>query len=126
MARITVTPGAHDVTEVNMTESVIHPAFQNHRLKFFSRDDHYYRIQSERSQIFSEKETLQKVYETLLEEHRTLQTNFDDAVSEKEDAMNRLKDMRREADSKRSEKVDGMMRAEIERLRGALYVAIPH
>ncbi|KAG5645038.1 hypothetical protein DXG03_007217 [Asterophora parasitica] len=103
MARITVDSGNHDVTEASMTE-----------------DDHYYRIQSEKSRIFSEKETLQKVYEALLDEHRALQTNFDDVVSEKEDALNRLKDVRREVDSKRSEKADGMMRAENERLRNEL------
>lgn len=90
------------------------------------RDDHYYRIQSERSQIFSEKETLQKVYQALLEEHRTLQTNFDDAVSEKEDALARVREVRREVDSRRNEKADVMMRAEIERLRADLYVIHCH
>lgn len=81
------------------------------------RDDHYYRIQSERSQIFSEKETLEKVYQALLEEHRTLQTNFDDVISEKDDALSRLREVRREVDSKRNDKSDVMMRAEIDRLR---------
>ncbi|KAG6861873.1 hypothetical protein C0995_010579 [Termitomyces sp. Mi166 len=103
MARITITSGSFMVTEANMTE-----------------DDHYYRIQSERSQIFSEKVTLQKVYEALLEEHRALQTNFDDAVAEKEEALNRLRDVRREVDNKRNEKADGMLRAEVERLRNEL------
>ncbi|GLB35178.1 putative HOOK protein [Lyophyllum shimeji] len=103
MARITVAPGSHDMMEASMTE-----------------DDHYYRIQSEKSQIFSEKETLQKVYEALLEEHRALQTNFDDVNSEKEDALNRLRDLRREVDSRRSEKADGMLRAENDRLRAEL------
>lgn len=81
------------------------------------RDDHYYRIQSERSQIFSEKETLEKVYQALLEEHRTLQTTYDDVVSEKEDALVRLREARREVDSKRNDKADVMMRAEIDRMR---------
>ncbi|RDB21492.1 Protein Hook 3 [Hypsizygus marmoreus] len=103
MARITIAPGNQDIGEASMTE-----------------DDHYYRIQSERSQIFSEKETLQKVYQALLEEHRTLQTNFDDAVSEKDDALARLREVRREADNKRNDKADVMMRAEIERLRADL------
>ncbi|KAG5637856.1 hypothetical protein H0H81_002895 [Sphagnurus paluster] len=103
MARITMAPGNHDISEASMTE-----------------DDHYYRIQSERSQIFSEKETLQKVYEALLEEHRALQTSFDDVVSEKDEAINRLRDMRREVDSKRSEKADAMVRGENERLRAEL------
>ncbi|KAG6833504.1 hypothetical protein H0H87_006076 [Tephrocybe sp. NHM501043] len=100
MARINVAPGSYDASQASMTE-----------------DDHYYRIQSERSQIFSEKETLQKVYEALLGEHRALQTNFDDVVSEKDDALNRLRDVRREMDSKRNEKADGMLRTEVERLR---------
>lgn len=86
----------------------------------FHRDDHYYQIQSERSQILSEKETIEKVYQSLLEEHRSLQTNYDDVVSEKDDAVARLRDVRREADSKRSDKGDGMMRGEIDRLRAEL------
>ncbi|KAJ6618243.1 HOOK protein-domain-containing protein [Mycena sp. CBHHK59/15] len=84
------------------------------------RDDHYYQIQSERSQILSEKETLEKVYQSLLEEHRALQTNYDDVVSEKDDALSRLRDVRREVDSKRSDKADGMMRGKIDRLRAEL------
>lgn len=91
------------------------------------RDDHFYRIQSERSQIFSEKETLEKVYQMLLEEHRTLQTNFDDLTAEKEEALSRLSDLRREMDNRRNDKADVMMRAEIERLRTDLYVqSKPH
>ena len=84
------------------------------------RDDHYYQIQSERSQILAEKDTLNQVYQALLEEHRTLQTNFDDMVSEKDDAFSRLRDMQRQADNQRNEKADIMMRAEIDRLRTEL------
>jgi protein HOOK3 len=84
------------------------------------RDDHYYQIQLERSQVVSEKETLEKVYQALIEEHRTLQTNYDDVLSEKEDAVARLKDVSREVDNKRSDKADGMMRGEIDRLRSEL------
>lgn len=86
----------------------------------FRRDDHYYRIQSERSQILTEKETLENVYQALLEEHRTLQTNFDDAVSEKDEALAQLREASRQVDSKRNDKADGMMRAEIDRLRSDL------
>lgn len=82
-----------------------------------SRDDHYYLIQSERSHILSEKETIEKVYQTLLEEHRTLQTNFDDAVSEKDDALTRLREAQRDIESRRNDNAYGIMRAEIERLR---------
>lgn len=87
----------------------------------YLRDDHYYRTQLERSQILSEIETLQKVYEALLDEHRTLQTNYDDVVAEKEDALNRLR-ARREVNDKRSEKADGALRVEVERLRGEVCV----
>lgn len=85
-----------------------------------SRDDHYYRIQSERSQIFSEKETLEKVYQALLEEHRALQTTHDDVLSEKEEAQAQLRQLRREADTRRNEKADVMMRTEMDRLRAEL------
>jgi protein HOOK3 len=60
------------------------------------------------------------VYQALLEEHRTLQTNFDDMVSEKDDALSRLRDVQRHVDSQRNEKADIMMRAEIDRLRTEL------
>lgn len=103
MAKIQNTQGYVDPIESNMTE-----------------DDHYYRIQSERSAIFSEKETLEKVYQTLLEEHRGLQTSYDDAVSEKEDALAQLRQAKREVESKRNEKADVMMRAEMDRLRTEL------
>ncbi|KAF8589935.1 HOOK-domain-containing protein [Ramaria rubella] len=80
-------------------------------------DDHYYQIQSERSRVLTEKETLEKVYQQLLDDHRALQTSYDDAVSEKEDAMSRLRDFRRNMDDHRHDKADVLMRAEIDRLR---------
>ena len=83
-------------------------------------DDHYYHLQSDRSRVLSEKETLEKVYQNLLEEHRTLQTNYDDAISEKEDALVRMQQTQREADDNRRDKADHAMRAEIDRLRGEL------
>ncbi|KAF7322701.1 hypothetical protein HMN09_00048900 [Mycena chlorophos] len=101
MARIKDSEG--DVGEANMTE-----------------DDHYYQLQTEKSQILSEKETLEKVYQALLEEHRTLQTTHDDLVSEKDDALAKMREARREADMRRSDKGDGMLRGEIDRLRADL------
>jgi protein HOOK3 len=87
----------------------------------FASDDHYYHLQSDRSRILAEKETLEKVYQTLLEEHRTLQTNYDDAVSEKEDALARMRQTQREVDdTRKNDKADHVMRAEIDRLRAEL------
>lgn len=91
---------------------------------FHPRDDHYYRIQSERSRIFSEKQTLEKVYHALLEEHRSLQTIHDDVLSEKEDAQAQLRQLRRDADTRRNEKADVMMRSEMDRIRLELWVPI--
>ncbi|KAG1868746.1 HOOK-domain-containing protein [Suillus tomentosus] len=85
-----------------------------------TEDDHYYLIQSERSQILSEKETVEKVYQALLEEHRTLQTNYDDMISEKDDALTRLREAQRGIESRRNDNAYGMMRAEVERLRTEL------
>jgi hypothetical protein len=45
-------------------------------VEVFQSDDHYYQIQLERSRAYADKETLEKVYQQLLEEHRKLQTNF--------------------------------------------------
>jgi protein HOOK3 len=67
--------------------------------------------------VLTEKETIEKVYQQLLEDHRTLQTSFDDVASEKEDALARLRDLRRNMDNQRNEKADVFMRAEIDRLR---------
>lgn len=103
MVRISNSPDGLEQSETSMTE-----------------DDHYYRIQSERSQVLSEKETLEKVYQTLLDEHRVLQTNYDDVVSEKEDLQVRVREARHDAESRRNDKADGMMRAEIDRLRADL------
>lgn len=85
-----------------------------------TEDDHYYRIQSERSQILAEKENTEKVYAALLEEHRTLQTNFDDVVSEKEDALSRLREAQHDVENRHNDKADAHMRAEIDRLRAEL------
>ncbi|KAF8652701.1 hypothetical protein AX16_004205 [Volvariella volvacea WC 439] len=100
MAKIASAGAKQSVGEASMTE-----------------DDHYYRIQSERSQIFSEKETLEKVYQSLLEEHRTLQTSYDDLALEKEDLLARLRDADNRVESRRNEKADAYMKAEIDRLR---------
>ncbi|KAG8932676.1 hypothetical protein FRC02_000779 [Tulasnella sp. 418] len=83
-------------------------------------DDHFYHIQSERSKIFTEKETLEKVYQSLLEEHRTLQTSFDDLTLEKDDLSSQLRDMRRQADDRRNDRADAYMKAEIDRLKTEL------
>lgn len=88
--------------------------------RILDRDDHYYQIQSERRHILAEKETIEKVYQVLLEDHRILQTNFDDVVSEKDDALARLREIQRDLESKRNDKADVMMRAEIDRLRSEL------
>lgn len=77
-------------------------------------------MQSERSLIVTEKETLEKVYQALLEEHRMLQTSFDDAMSENKDAQARLREVQHDIESRRNDKVDVFMRAEIDRLRAEL------
>ena len=86
------------------------------------RDDHYYQLQSDRSRALSEKATLEKVYETLLTEHRQLQTSFDDVTSERDDALTRARESQREIDLRRNDKADTLMRAEIDRLRVELWV----
>ncbi|KZV69058.1 HOOK-domain-containing protein [Peniophora sp. CONT] len=83
-------------------------------------DDRFYQLQSERNRVFTEKDTLQKVYETLLDEHRGLQTQYDDVSAEKDEAILRAQKAEKEADFRRNDKSDTLMRAEIERLRGEL------
>lgn len=46
----------------------------------------------------------------------------DDAISEKTDALTRLKELERKNDDRRNDRADAMMRAEIDRLRLDLYV----
>lgn len=72
--------------------------------------------------MLTEKETLEKVYQQLLEDHRTLQTSYDDIVSEKDDTLSRLRDLQRNVDDQRSQKADVFMRTEIDRLRVELCV----
>lgn len=57
------------------------------------------------------------MYQQLLEDHRTLQTSYDDAISEREEASSRLRDLQRSMDDHRNEKADVLMRTEIDRLR---------
>lgn len=83
----------------------------------YHRDDHYYRVQSEKRQIRAEKENIEKLYNSLMEEHRTLQSHSDDLVAEKDDALSRLREVQRDTESRRNEKTDVMLRAEIDRLR---------
>ncbi|KIL69547.1 hypothetical protein M378DRAFT_69226 [Amanita muscaria Koide BX008] len=85
-----------------------------------SRDDHYYMIQTQRSQIFSEKVSVEKAYRALLQEHRTLQSNYDEVVSDREETVAQLREMKKEMEIRRNEKSDVILRTEIERLRADL------
>ena len=55
-----------------------------------------------------------------MEEHRLLQSNHDDLTSERDELGRRVRDLQREADTRRNEKSDALMRAEIDRLRAEL------
>lgn len=68
----------------------------------------------------AEKETLEKVYMQLLEEHRTLQTAHEDMRAEKDDAVRDLAQVRAKADDAREAHMDVLMRQDIERLKGEL------
>ncbi|KAG8768744.1 hypothetical protein FRC16_006926, partial [Serendipita sp. 398] len=87
-------------------------------------DDHYYEMHLERSRVLSDKDALEKAYQNLLEEHKTLQTNLEDAVAEKTELSAQLNQARREVESMQgstiSSKGDVMKRAEIDRLRSEL------
>ena len=87
-----------------------------------NRDDHYYQLQSERSRIQLEKEALEKAHQALLEEQRTLQSQLDDALSERHDALARARELSHQADTRRSDKADVIMKVEMDRLRAELYV----
>lgn len=88
----------------------------------WNRDDHYYQLQSERSRIQLEKEALDKAHQSLLEEQRTLQSQLDDALSERDDAFARARELSHQADTRRTDKADVIMKAEMDRLRAELYV----
>lgn len=70
--------------------------------------------------MLGEKDTVDKLYQTLLDEHRTLQTNYDDALSEKEEALAQARQLRHEVDNRRNDNASSMMRSEIDRLRDEL------
>ena len=60
------------------------------------------------------------MYQALLEEHRTLLVSHDEILSEREDALAQLRQFKSEVESRRNEKADVMMRAEMDRLRTEL------
>lgn len=84
------------------------------------RDDHFYRLQSEKRSVIGERDELQRRYEALEQKHQSLQTTHDDAVSEKDEVLARLRAADRQTDTVRNDKADTFMRAEIDRLRGEL------
>jgi protein HOOK3 len=69
-----------------------------------------------------EKEALEKAHQALMEEHRTLQSHLDDVISERDDASARMRELLQQADSRRSDKGDVILKVEIDRLRADLYV----
>ena len=64
------------------------------------------------------------MYQAFLEDHRALQARYDDVVSEKDDALARLREASRETDLRRNDKADVMLKAEIDRLRAELWVPV--
>jgi protein HOOK3 len=69
-----------------------------------------------------EKDALEKAHQALLEDHRSLQSNLDDVLSERDDAFARARELSHQADTRRSDKTDVIMKAEVDRLRAELYV----
>jgi len=86
------------------------------------RDDHYYQLQSERSRLQLERDALEKAHQALLEGHRSLQSQHDDVLSERDDAFARTRELLHQADTRRSDKADVTMKADMDRLRADLYV----
>jgi hypothetical protein len=86
------------------------------------RDDHYYQLQSERSRLQLEKDALEKAHLTLLEAHRSLQSQLDDVLSERDDAFARTRELLHQTDTRKSDKADVSMKADMDRLRADLYV----
>jgi protein HOOK3 len=82
-----------------------------------SRDDHYYQVQSEKRQILTEKDSIEKAYQTLMQEHRTLQANVEDLTSERDEALARVREIQRGVDDRRHDKADMMLKAELDHLR---------
>mgnify|MGYP001283809189 CR=1 FL=1 len=85
-----------------------------------TRDDHYYRVQSERSQLFSEKETLERTLQSLMEQHAQLQAAHDDVIQERDDALAQLRASSHTSENRRNERADVMLRAELDRVRADL------
>jgi protein HOOK3 len=71
-----------------------------------------------------EKDAVEKAHQALLEEHRSLQSQLDDVLSERDDAFARARELSHQADSRRSDKTDVIMKAEVDRLRTELYVVV--
>lgn len=89
------------------------------------RDDHYYQLQSERSRLQLEKDALEKAHQAILEDHRSLQSQLDDVLSERDDAFARTRELLHQADTRKSDKTDVSMKADMDRLRAEMYVIRP-
>jgi protein HOOK3 len=69
-----------------------------------------------------EKDAIEKAHQTLIEDHRSLQSQLDDVLSERDDALARTRELLDQADTRRSDKADVSMKADMDRLRVDLYV----
>jgi protein HOOK3 len=69
-----------------------------------------------------EKDALDKAHKALLEDHRSLQSQLDDVLSERDDATARARELLHQADTRKSDKTDVIMKVEVDRLRADLYV----
>ncbi|KAN0124012.1 HOOK domain containing protein [Russula decolorans] len=103
MARVGRTSGDRGIKDRNQTE-----------------DDHYYQLQSERSRLQLEKDALEKAHQALLEDHRSLQSQLEDVLSERNDALARTHELLHQADTRRSDKTDVGIKADMDRLRADL------
>ncbi|KZT62345.1 HOOK-domain-containing protein [Calocera cornea HHB12733] len=83
-------------------------------------DDHYYQIQSARSRLQSENASLQAARAALQSQVESLQTTNADLQAERDDALATAREMRERAEEKRGEKMEGVLRGEIERLKDEL------
>ena len=69
-----------------------------------------------------EKDALEKAHQALLEDHRALQSHLDEVLSERDEAFARTSELLHQADTRRSDKTDVIMKVEVDRLRTELYV----
>lgn len=70
--------------------------------------------------MFAEKESIERMYNRLMEEHKATLAKQEELVSDRDEAVAQTKLLRQQMEGRRNEKSDIHLRAELDRVRSEL------